>query len=277
MPSEDFFSGRASYYARYRVPYPTELFAHIAEAFQLDGSGRLLDLGCGTGQVTIPLSRWFEETIGLDPSREMVAEAQAQTPQAGATRIRWVQSPVEQISPALGEFPLITAGGPFHWMDREEVLRRADEILVPDGGIALLDNGGSVWSGSDDWQQAIVQVIQRWLRQERRAGSETSRRSSHAMRRALRVRPSRSSTGAIMSCSTSGTFPRSSACSTQPRSAALPFSAPTPPPSRPISPEPSSPSTPPAAFSRIWSSVTSSRAAPGRSLAWRAAAAELIA
>ena len=175
MPTDDLFAGTAWYYARYRVAYPPELFAHIADAFGLDGCGRLLDLGCGTGQLTIPLSRCFEQTIGLDPSAEMLQEARRQAGQGGATSIRWLELPAEQISPALGEFRLITAGGSFHWMERDEVLRRAAAMLIPDGGIALLGNGGSVWSGSDDWQQAIVQVIKRWLGPQRRAGADVYR------------------------------------------------------------------------------------------------------
>ena len=171
MPAEELFAGTAWYYARYRAPYPPELFAHVVEAFRLDGNGRLLDLGCGTGQVTIPLSSNFAETIGLDPSAEMLAEARAQAEESSATRIRWLRLPAEQISTPLAAFRLITAGGSFHWMDRELVLRRADELLVPEGGIALLGNSGSVWNGNDAWQQAIVEVIQRWLGPERRAGA----------------------------------------------------------------------------------------------------------
>jgi tRNA/tmRNA/rRNA uracil-C5-methylase (TrmA/RlmC/RlmD family) len=37
----------------------------------------LLDLGCGTGQLALPLAKYFEEVIGMDPEPEMIVEAEA--------------------------------------------------------------------------------------------------------------------------------------------------------------------------------------------------------
>src|SRR4051794_13788817 len=71
-PATDFFLGAAEYYERYRVPYPQEVFDWIVNEYRLDGCGRLLDAGCGTGQVALPLSRWFEEVIAIDPDQEML-------------------------------------------------------------------------------------------------------------------------------------------------------------------------------------------------------------
>jgi ubiquinone/menaquinone biosynthesis C-methylase UbiE len=50
----------------------------VVERFQLDGQGRVLDLGCGTGQLTLPLARHCEEIVGTDPEPEMLAEPTAQ-------------------------------------------------------------------------------------------------------------------------------------------------------------------------------------------------------
>ncbi|WP_207714417.1 hypothetical protein [Scytonema sp. UIC 10036] len=48
------FQGAAWYYARYRSKYPQDLFDLLAQRFQLNGRGRLLDLGCGAGLIAIP-------------------------------------------------------------------------------------------------------------------------------------------------------------------------------------------------------------------------------
>jgi SAM-dependent methyltransferase len=73
----DLFMGTAKYYARYRPGYPEPFFAHIVERFRLDGTGRLLDLGCGTGQLALPLAGRFQEVVGMDPEPEMLAAAGA--------------------------------------------------------------------------------------------------------------------------------------------------------------------------------------------------------
>lgn len=50
-PGQSLFAGKASYYARFRPGYPKVFFDEVVQRFHLDGSGRLLDLGCGTGQL----------------------------------------------------------------------------------------------------------------------------------------------------------------------------------------------------------------------------------
>ena len=45
------FASAASYYAEFRVPYPKALMARVVAECGLDGRQRLLDLGCGTGEV----------------------------------------------------------------------------------------------------------------------------------------------------------------------------------------------------------------------------------
>ncbi|HEY7295596.1 MAG TPA: SAM-dependent methyltransferase, partial [Dehalococcoidia bacterium] len=58
------FRGSAHYYARGRLPYAPGLAAALAAALQLDGRGRLLDVGCGPGVIALRLARLFEVVIG---------------------------------------------------------------------------------------------------------------------------------------------------------------------------------------------------------------------
>jgi 2-polyprenyl-3-methyl-5-hydroxy-6-metoxy-1,4-benzoquinol methylase len=53
----ELFKDTAWYYSRYRFGYPQEFFEYIAKLFDLDSQSRVLDLGCGTGQISIPLAR----------------------------------------------------------------------------------------------------------------------------------------------------------------------------------------------------------------------------
>ena len=68
------FKGAAPYYARYRPGYPPELLDQLAVAAGLDGTGRLLDLGCGPGPLAVPLARHFDEVVAVDVEAEMLAE-----------------------------------------------------------------------------------------------------------------------------------------------------------------------------------------------------------
>jgi ubiquinone/menaquinone biosynthesis C-methylase UbiE len=169
------FAGTAEYYARYRLRYPAAVLDILAARFGLDGTGRLLDLGTGPGQLAIPLASRFAEVVALDVSGEMIAEGERQAARAGVTNIRWLTGRAEEISPDLGHFRLVTIGGAIHWMDQPTVLRRLEALIAPGGGVALFGMGGSHWNVPEPWSQAVVRVIQRWLGQERRAGQRVVR------------------------------------------------------------------------------------------------------
>jgi hypothetical protein len=69
------FVGRAALYARYRRDYPAEFVLRLRQ-FSRDGHGRLLDLGCGTGQLLLQLAGFFDEVVGIDPEPDMLREAE---------------------------------------------------------------------------------------------------------------------------------------------------------------------------------------------------------
>ena len=71
---KDIFHGTAWYYARYREGYPQEFFDLIRQKFDLSTDDRVLDLGCGTGQIAIPISSLVKEVIAMDPEPEMIEE-----------------------------------------------------------------------------------------------------------------------------------------------------------------------------------------------------------
>jgi len=164
------FEGAAWYYARYRPQYPPILFDLLTEKFQLNGKGRLLDLGCGAGLIAIPLWHHFQEVIGLDPDPDMLQEAQQQALAVGATNISWVLERAENISPAAGKFKLVTIGRAFHWMQRELVLERIYDLLSSDGGIAIIKTYEDPWNSEHPWKKTAISVVKRWLGEQRRTG-----------------------------------------------------------------------------------------------------------
>ena len=173
MTTPKLFEGTARFYAQHRAAYPDELIEQIVHEFDLDGTGRLLDLGCGTGLLTIPLAPHSDSAAGLDPDADMLAEARRQARSAHIANVRWAldgSEGLERRKADLGRFRLVTFGNSFHWMDREATLESLNGMVDPDGGVAVIDFGGSVWSGSEEWHRAATDVIRRWLGDQRRAG-----------------------------------------------------------------------------------------------------------
>ena len=119
---------------------------YLSMAQQVNGS--VLELGCGTGRVTIPLARNGIDITGLDIVRGMLARAKAN---AGELPIRWIEADVREFH--LGKrFDLIcTTGSVFqHLLERKEqemMLACVQEHLSPDGIFvvdALFPSAGSM-------------------------------------------------------------------------------------------------------------------------------------
>lgn len=163
------FESTAPYYARFRPGYPAPFLKHIAQRFGLDGRGRLLDLGCGTGQLTLPLARLFPEAVGMDPEPEMLAEAEKRAREMAVTNIRWRKGGSKDLQSS-GPWRLVTMGRSFHWMDRDAVLAVLFDIVEPGGAVVIVDEK-SVWKDEQNFEEVTKKVIRKWLGERRRAGS----------------------------------------------------------------------------------------------------------
>lgn len=164
------FQGTVPYYARYRVPYPQALLSQVCEQAQLTGAGRLLDLGCGTGELAIRLSPRFQEVTAVDPDAEMLAAAQQKARDQQVTNIQWLHQSAERFSAEPNSFELVTIGAAFHWMDRPSMAPRIRSWLQPQQPLVILGYT-SIWSGNADWHPLVRTVLKRWLGEKRRAGT----------------------------------------------------------------------------------------------------------
>jgi ubiquinone/menaquinone biosynthesis C-methylase UbiE len=173
---KDTFKGSAWYYARFREGYPEEFFELLRIKFNLSKSDRILDLGCGTGQIAIPLARSVNVIVAMDPEPEMIGEGKEQAASQGVENITWIEGgsgDLPTLKEKLGKFKLVTIGTAFHWMDRKKALDDIYEVTADDGGIAIVWNNG-IWSESVyEWQTGVRQLIRKYLGEERRAGSST--------------------------------------------------------------------------------------------------------
>ncbi|MFJ6200052.1 class I SAM-dependent methyltransferase [Micromonospora sp. NPDC092111] len=175
---QDLFAGAAAYYARYRPPYPTEAVDHLVDAFRLAAGPPVLDLGCGTGQLAVPLARAGCRVWAVDPDREMIDEGVRTAPADLADHVRWVVARAEDlVADDLPAMRLCTMGASFHWMARESVLAFLDRVVEPDGGVALVSGSASIWSRDGalqgDWVPVARDVIVEFLGPRRRAGGGT--------------------------------------------------------------------------------------------------------
>ncbi|MCK4869868.1 MAG: class I SAM-dependent methyltransferase [Gammaproteobacteria bacterium] len=156
------FKSAAKYYSRYRPGYPEQLFEMLLEGCGLDGSGRLLDIGCGTGLLTIPLSKYFEQAIGIDLSKEMLEEGAIAANREGCDKVEWMEGNAETLGDQFGKFKMITAGGSMHWMNTEVMLPWIYDHLIDGGYVVLIGERGGFWLGQEQWCKELARIIEKY-------------------------------------------------------------------------------------------------------------------
>jgi SAM-dependent methyltransferase len=130
---ETLYRGSAEYYARGRFPYPQELADALCDALPLDGTGQLLDVGCGPGPLTLLLAPLFEHAIGLDADADMVSAARREAVRKDVTNAQFIQLRAEELPADLGVFRVVTFAQSFHWMDQPRVAAAVKTMLESEG------------------------------------------------------------------------------------------------------------------------------------------------
>jgi ubiquinone/menaquinone biosynthesis C-methylase UbiE len=171
------YAGSAAYYAQGRVSYPAALADALALELGLDGRGRLLDVGCGPGSLTLLLAPRFEHATGVDADPQMLAEGERLALAAGIVNVDWVHRKAEDLSLDLGTFRVATLAQSFHWMDRKRVAGIVRRLLTADGAVAHVH--ATTHQGVDDDialphpkppRREIEAVVREFLGTRRRAG-----------------------------------------------------------------------------------------------------------
>jgi ubiquinone/menaquinone biosynthesis C-methylase UbiE len=157
----DLYRGSARYYDCFRVRYPAVMIDALLDATQPSGRGRLLDLACGTGQISFAVARRFGEVRAVDQEPDMIDLVREKARGAGADHVHGVVSRAEDLGAPAGGFELVTIGNAFHRLHREAVASSAVRWLEPNGHLALLWSTGP-WAGDADWQTALSLLLERW-------------------------------------------------------------------------------------------------------------------
>ena len=168
------YAGSAEHYAVGRMAYPVALADAVRDELGLDGSGRLLDVGCGPGSLTLLLAPLFAEAVGVDADGGMLEVAASRSE---STNVRWRQLRAEELPADLGTFRVVTFAQSFHWMDQALVADRVRGMLTPDG--AWVHVGATTHRGVEGTDELphprppwddIDKLVVRYLGPVRRAG-----------------------------------------------------------------------------------------------------------
>jgi ubiquinone/menaquinone biosynthesis C-methylase UbiE len=134
------FDEIAAEYDRYRPAYPDEL---VDQACQVAGIGRgdhVLEVGCGSGQLTRSLVARDLHVTALEPGHSLLALARQNL--EGAGELEFVNAQFEDAPLPREQFRAVFSASAFHWIDPKVSWQKAADVLVPGGTLALVQYCG---------------------------------------------------------------------------------------------------------------------------------------
>ncbi len=148
------FNRAAKLYDRLRPGYPAEMVQDVITLSAIPAAGRILEIGCGTGQATMPFAARGFHMVCLDIGEDLAAIAREKV--RGFPAVQVLVQSFEQWQPGRLRFDLVLAATSFHWVDPAVRYRKAASVLRPGGWLAVLANAHV---GKDEGFFAEVQSV----------------------------------------------------------------------------------------------------------------------
>ena len=153
------FDENAAEYDRHRPAYPDEL---VDQACRVAGIGRgdqVLEIGCGSGQLTRGLLARGLHVTALEPGKNLTALARHNL--SGAGEVEFVNAPFEDALLPREQFRAVFSASAFHWVDPKVSWQKTADVLVPGGTLALVQYCGLQEPRSKGDQEAALAAIRK--------------------------------------------------------------------------------------------------------------------
>jgi trans-aconitate methyltransferase len=129
---------------------------------------RVLDVGCGTGELTSAIADAGASVVGLDASAEMIEAARRRSPSSPERRLTFVVGDGESLAYD-AEFDAVFSNAALHWMPRADLVAKGMARALGPGGRLVAEFGGkgciaTIHSAVDATLRRLGEEPQTWLR-----------------------------------------------------------------------------------------------------------------
>lgn len=152
------FDENANSYDKYRPKYPNELVEELIDLSQLKTTDKILEIGCGTGQITIDFIKRGYEIIAIEKGEFLSRIAKKNIKQYGIGKI--INSKFEEWI-TTEKFKLMISAQAFHWIDKKKGIDKTINLLNDNGSIGLIWNVDKSQK-TDFWKQT-GEIYDRYL------------------------------------------------------------------------------------------------------------------
>jgi SAM-dependent methyltransferase len=139
------FDDAPELYDRTRPVAPAELFDDLVELAGLARGSHVLEIGCGTGQATLPLAERGLEVVGVELGAGLAAFARRKLARFPSVRI--VTSSFEAWDAGDERFDAVVSVNAFHWIEPDVRYAKTAALLRDGGALAVV---AMRWAMPDD-------------------------------------------------------------------------------------------------------------------------------
>ena len=137
----------------HRIPYVPPFFEEASKQLALDKGARLLDIACGSGELSSGFSQYCSDITAIDQSEKMLEQARSKVPAS----VSLVQFDLNQpFSLDIGRFDVITIGRALRYLNKEPLFKLLEQTLKEAGSMLIC---GSGLHGSTPWAETYVRVV----------------------------------------------------------------------------------------------------------------------
>lgn len=139
------FNEGAARYDDVRPAAPPEALDDLVELARLDPGASLLEIGCGTGQATLPLAERGFSILAVELGENLAEIARRNL--AAFPGVEIVTSSFEEWDADGRRFDAVVAFNSFHWVDPAIRFAKPASVLRPGGALGVY---GTTWAVHDD-------------------------------------------------------------------------------------------------------------------------------
>jgi SAM-dependent methyltransferase len=153
------FDEVADEYDRNRPRYPDELVDQACRVAGVGDGARVLEIGCGSGQLTRSLAARGLHVTALEPGPNLLALARQNLD--GGRAVEFINARFEDAAVPREGFRAVFSASALHWVDPEVSWRKIADALVPGGTLALIQYFGLEEQRTKHDQEAALAAIRR--------------------------------------------------------------------------------------------------------------------
>jgi len=130
------FDRVAELYDRYRDAHPPEVLAALAAGCGLRTGSRVLEIGCGTGQLSVPLAQMGVSLLAVEMGAALAAIARRHLRAFPAARVEVAR--FEDWPRPLERFDAVVCANAYHWLEPGLRTQKALQALRPGGVLGIV-------------------------------------------------------------------------------------------------------------------------------------------